>query len=397
MDRLKKLKSLILGFCFLLIIYLSMLQFGASLVKQRTDFSQSDETDWSLALSLPPHWSKLGYFNASITESEFRNLLNLETLADSIWGKWLAFELDSIELVKQTKHPSKLFKLALRPKLSSPVSTEPYRFWKTSRELSKSPLSSLKIVIDPAHIGGNWSFLETGSFGSGEQLSSEGFQNLRFANYLKSSLENLGIKVFLTRTTNQATTTFHPPHFHWQTKEEFHPYQLLKRKEIKWARKQAFVSIFEKQFRSQLVNQSLKPDLVIRVHAAFHLSKINHLNWMINSNSLHLQSSNFQEQDWKYDDLRFSWLLKVLADSVREEKNIVRSLQASLQAVVDYPQRGNKLYQSDRSLLLYQCPAISITLPQDTPAVVDENYNLPRQNLAKKIANSIKTYYTSHK
>jgi hypothetical protein len=130
----------------------------------------------------------------------------------------------------------------------------------------------MRIAIDPGHIGGEWAKMEARWFVIGQGTPvSEGDMTLRVANLLKPQLEAMGAQVSMVRSKNEPVTTLRPDSLRSlaldSSTAEDSPAALQSLAE------RLFYRTAEIHARAELVNRTLKPDLVIVAgyYPRFHL------------------------------------------------------------------------------------------------------------------------------
>lgn len=202
-----------------------------------------------------PDWPSLEDYQGTITASELLDLLeNVYTVGDT-WRQVISID-DTTATIQTSGEP---FVLKLRPEGEpEPEATNIRRYWGTGS------LESLHIAIDPGHIGGKYAEVEKRQFGRPEDKPvREGEMTLLTAIRLKPLLEAMGAKVSLVRTKNEPVTKKRSKYYLklYQDENPGVPKGLL----MPWAEKR-FYRRAEIVDRAKLVNEELKPDLVLCLH-----------------------------------------------------------------------------------------------------------------------------------
>jgi N-acetylmuramoyl-L-alanine amidase len=341
------------------------------------------------ALGEKPDWPKLEIYQHTVTRADFERLLSTVFTTDDAWKKWI--KIDESEALIHTGRvgPDEMFRLhfAAPGAAEAPIS----RHWKTGSQLPPAPpgkpLKGLHIAIDPGHIGGQWAQLEQRGLriGDGPPIR-EGDMTLSVAKLLKPRLESLGAKVSLVRETNEPVTRLRPQSL----------LALARKTSESNASPAALQSLAERLFyrtaeihaRAQVVNQSLKPDLVLCLH-------FNADAWgnplhptLVQRSHLHLLLNGaYTDEELALADQRFSLIEKLLSRSHEEEVSVASSVAdtfaetSGLPPFVYHP-GSNALPVKDhpylwiRNLLanrLYHCPVIFME-----PYVMNSSIDHPR-------------------
>ena len=304
-------------------------------------------TELALAqLGVPPDWSHLDRFQDTISRGTFLKRLETVYTTDDSWKKWI--EVSATEASFITAEDPFILRFAKSDK-NSPGSIWN---WKKRSELLPSrnlPLEGLIITIDPGHIGGEFAKIENRKLNyPNTPVIEEGTMTLRTAKYLKPLLENLGASVSLTRTKTEPVTPLRAKNF---------------------PDPQLFYRTAEIRARADLINNQIKPDLVICLHfngsGSPALSSGQHFHIIL--------PGAFHESEIAHDDERFEMLQRLLSGTIDEELPLAASIAASFEEETDLPAytyRTNHQFSTNldnnpflwaRNLLatrLYQCPII---------------------------------------
>ncbi|MGJ8644533.1 MAG: N-acetylmuramoyl-L-alanine amidase [Luteolibacter sp.] len=319
-----------------------------------------------------PDWSSLEAYQHTITRSDFEKLLTDIFTTDDTWRTFISLTDTSAAIRTSSDSTDPVFIL----RFSTPEKTLPApRTWKSKSELptppSGKPLANLHIAIDPGHIGGDWAKIEERWFkiGNGSPVA-EGDMTLRVAKILKPLLEEMGATVTLVRTTTDPVTPLRPSDLSSLAAETTgeDPASLRKFTE------KLFYRTAEIRARADLVNHTIKPDLVLCLH-------FNAAGWGDPANPTLVPSTHFHilvngaytEDEVRLADQRFA-LLEKLLQRTHEEEVLVGKTVANTFAEISKlpPYRYNSVGQNVRTIpdseylyarnllanRLYDCPVI---------------------------------------
>ena len=316
-----------------------------------------------------PDWSELDKFQETITRERFIELLaNIYAPGDAAVGLIAV----TPTMAKIQTAPGKSSYLLRFAKSATP----PARYWRPSSAIPKDsakPLAGVKIAIDPGHIGGKWAKMEERWFQIGDSKPiAEGDMTLRVAKLLKPRLESLGAQVWLTRSGSEPITSRRPDALRKLAVESLREkgdkatsFAITKESE------RLFYRTAEIRRRAVLVNDSIKPDLVLALH-------FNAEPWgnpakpsLLNKNHAHfLVTGGWSKKELSYEDQRFEMLVKLLNGSHAEEVAVSKALAKSTLAAASLPPyiyKGGEVrisgsdYIWARNLLanrLFECPVI---------------------------------------
>jgi hypothetical protein len=336
-------------------------------------------------LSDPPRWERLKQFQETITHDEFVSLLDSVYAPDYI--AWIQIAPRGVTIVENATNRFVL-RFAENAEARRPVP----RYWKSVTDLQQQddhePLSGLKIALDPGHLGGRWAKLEERWFQIGLSTPvTEGDLTLRIAQLLAPRLRALGADVVLVRSTPNPVTKLRPPELKAQAiaslldrgvvnvlRSYSGPADPNRELSVDWEAEKLFYRIGEIHSRAHLVNEELKPDLVLCLHFNAEpwgdpsqpvLVKTNHLHLLVNG--------AYNSAELAYDDQRFAMLIKLLNQVYPVELRCAEAVGRSMAAATGLPPYiyttpnatmvGKSGYVWARNLLanrLYECPVIYI-------------------------------------
>tara|TARA_B110000881_G_scaffold220847_1_gene247566 strand:+ start:8849 stop:10000 length:1152 start_codon:yes stop_codon:yes gene_type:complete len=294
-------------------------------------------------LGLPPDWSKLERFQETISRETF--LTRLETIytKDDSWKEWI--------LIDEESNLAAIGEFVLRFSRSDQPSPGAIFDWKARSALSPTralPLEGLHIALDPGHIGGDYAAIENREIKWGDVVIREGTMTLRTAELLRPMLEELGASVTLVRTKLEPVTL--------KAASDFSDARL-------------FYRTSEIRARARLINESIKPDLVICLHFNGTASKnpelFQHFHIILNG--------TYTAGELAHEDERFQMLQRLLSGTIEEEIPLARVVAGSFNQSIKlppyrYPEESRASQNISnhpnlwaRNLLanrLYQCPVI---------------------------------------
>lgn len=351
---------------------------------QAPDESEPVAREQDLAeLGLPPDWSGLDRFQETISLETF--LARLETIytKDDSWKEWISID--------RANNLASIGDFILRfAKTDQPAPGAIFN-WKTRSKLSPSrvlPLEGLHIAIDPGHIGGDYATIEKREVKRDNVVIREGTMTLHTAKLLQPMLENLGASVSLVRSKLEPVTE--------KTASDFPNPRL-------------FYRTSEIRARAKLVNESIKPDLVICLHFNGTSSRapelFQHFHIILNG--------TYTAGELAHEDERFQMLQRLLSGTIVEEIPLAREIAGSFNQVTDlpayrYPEESrtsqniaNHPNLWARNLLanrLYQCPVIFMEpyVMNSLPFIIrfKEDPKKIYQEYARAVADGITQYYS---
>ncbi|MBK1881574.1 N-acetylmuramoyl-L-alanine amidase [Luteolibacter pohnpeiensis] len=324
-------------------------------------------------LAKPPDWSQLNQFRDCISRNDFETLLSEVFTTSDSWKKFIQLEENSVEIAVDDFQPHGKITIPF----ADPAAVEkPTRFWRAATDLAPypdgKPLDGLKIAIDPGHIGGDWAKMEERWFvlGTGTPVM-EGNMTLTVAKLAKPLLEQLGAKVTLVRDKTEPVTSLRPEalmELARKSSPDAGP------EEIRKIAERLFYRTAEIRARADLVNDTIKPDLVLCLH--FNADAWGNPNQPTLTDHSHfhvLVNGAYNSDEVALADQRYAMLHKIF-QGIHREETLVGTTVASVFAErtglpayhysADSPnvrQVGQNPYLWARNLLanrLYDCPVI---------------------------------------
>lgn len=345
-------------------------------LRQPPKTSPPPEKKLPTALSVlgePPDWTELDAFQYTISRSEFETLLRYIFTADSIWQNYIFIHEDKAEILTTSDplEPPFVLHFAHAGKtLPTP------RHWKTTDSLPArepgKPLADLHIAIDPGHIGGEWAKIEGRWFQIGDaQPVTEGEMTLLVAKLLKPLLENMGAKVTLVRENSEPVTPLRPENL---TELAENDDSLTDPVSIQRFTEKLFYRTAEIRARAELVNQTIKPDLVLCLHFNADAWGDPSNPTLVPNNHFHvLLNGGYTADEIRLSDQRFAMLKKLLQRTHDEELIVGQTVAGTFAKISGLPPfiyhpGGTNFraipsspYLYARNLLanrLYDCPVI---------------------------------------
>ncbi len=327
-------------------------------------------------LGSKPKWSELDSFQQTMTQETFRTLLDKVYAPGGAWENVISFT-DNAAVIRTSPDKSP-YLLKFAP--DAPSVRAPILPWKSRRALpdrpTSKPLTGLKVAIDPGHIGGSWAKMEERWFQLGKTTPvTEGDMTLRVAKLLIPRLEALGAEVFLTRSKAAPTTGVRPSQLRKEAvaslREKGDP---ITKSSITKESERLFYRVSEIRRRAHLVNESIRPDLVLCLHFNAEAWGNERRPQLVNDNHLHfLVTGAWSKDELTLEDQRFDMLRKLLGRTFSEELPLADSLSramASATGLPPYVYRSSNVirvntnpYLWGRNLLanrLFNCPVVYV-------------------------------------
>jgi len=324
-------------------------------------------------LAEPPDWDSLEVFQNTITRAEFEWLLREVFTTSDFWQSFITIDEDQAVVRTRSAEHDEIFTLTFAPSAEAAVAIP--RIWRPGAKLPPAPkdrpLDGLHIAIDPGHIGGEWAKMEERWFSlNGEPPVTEGDMTLKVAKMLKPAIEKLGARITLVRDKPEPITPMRPEMLLEVAAEQTDtsPAALQRLAE------RLFYRTAEIRARAFVVNEAIKPDLVLCLH-------FNAEAWgdpakpkLVDQTHFHLLlNGGYTDSEVALADQRFAMLKKLLQRTHEEEALVGATIadvfaEASGLPPYTYPpnapnvrQVGGHLFLWARNLLanrLYDCPVI---------------------------------------
>lgn len=294
-------------------------------------------------LGLPPDWSQLERFQNTLSRETFLNRLQTIYTKGDTWKKWITID--------EEKNHATVGDFTLQFAKTDQAAPGSIYDWKKRATLSPSralPLEGLHIALDPGHIGGTYADIEDREYQWEDTTIQEGTMTLATAKILAPMLEKIGASVTLVRTKLAPVTT--------KSADDFtNPVLFYRTSEIR--------------ARAKLVNETIKPDLVVCLHFNGSASRTpesrQHFHIILNG--------TYAAEELAHEDERFQMLQRLLSGTITEEIPLAREVAGACNDILKLPPykyRSSSPYSQNlanhpnlwaRNLLanrLYQCPVI---------------------------------------
>jgi hypothetical protein len=338
-------------------------------------------------LGVSPDWTSLERYQETMTRVDFNRLLESVYCSRGVPEELIKID-DVSARILITKSPRAHFTLRFA---ESEMTRRPLvRRWITAQSLPpkkpSGPLSDIRIALDPGHIGGEWAKMEERWFQiNGNQPVQEGDMTLRVTQILAPRLQELGARVTLVRDKLKPLTSSRPGDFEKLAKkilkkggfahprEDFEgPADPEKEQTVRWQSEMLFYRHSEIRRRAEIVNNKLRPDLVLCLH-------FNAEAWgdpknpaLVETNHLHaLVNGAYLPTEFEFDDVRFEMIRRLLSRAYYEEIGLAEKLTEKLAAKTELPayeyitdnvtKVGPSGYVYARNLMatrLYTCPVV---------------------------------------
>jgi hypothetical protein len=338
-------------------------------------------------LADPPNWKLLEKYQRTITHDEFERLLWNVYCSHGVGDEFIRLDRDFACILKDRDAQTWF---TLRFANDERTHRSATRKWQTAQSLPRkrrtSPLSGLKIALDPGHIGGEWAKMEERWFRVGDAAPvEEGEMTLRVAKMLAPKLRALGARVSFVRDKTEPVTPLRPDDFKGAARailqaggtenprDDFTGRNdPLKEQTVRWQSEILFYRSSEIRQRAKVVNARLHPDLVLCLHFNAEAWGDERNPTFIDKNHLHLLvNGSYLESELAFDDERFEMVRRLLSRSYDEEIRIADTVAATMAKEMQLPpyqyttdnvaRVGTSGYVYARNLVatrLYQCPVV---------------------------------------
>jgi N-acetylmuramoyl-L-alanine amidase len=309
------------------------------------------------SLGEDPQWSDLDIFQETITRSEFTHFLStVYCPRPEWWSAWISIGEDKASIRKFPQQED-WYDLYFEKDAKKPSSSI------KAKSISQN-LHGLTIALDPGHIGGAWSAMEKRHFSlNDDQPVKEGDLALAVAKNLVPALKELGAIPVLVRKKAEPVTQNRPLHFRehaveWSQTVLGEDYNNTEKKNILIRERQEllFYRVDEIRARADIINHSIKPDLVISIH-------FNAAPWpdaekreLVGRNDHHiLVNGCYMGGELAYDDQRFELIWRLLNRWSVMEQNLAEALSHSFSQVTGLPTFS---YKGPNALKIGEVPGV---------------------------------------
>jgi hypothetical protein len=320
-------------------------------------------------LGNPPKWELLDPWQSKVTRDRFEYLLTKVYCPRKEWWKpWIVLEKTKARIRKQAGKDDWYHLTFCEKTKKSP-----------RPEGKRKSLYGLRIALDPGHIGGKYSEMEGRHFVIGKDAPvKEGDLSLKIARKLEKILIVLGAEVFLVRDKNEPVTSKQPKDFDKEAQKWIagRGLEKLKKEEkdklIKKRKEMLFYRVSEIHARARLVNEKIRPDLVVCLHLNASAWKDPEKKELGETNDFHvLVNGCYMGGELALDDQRFEMMLRMLSGWHALERELAEDVSVALAKATKLPAfsykgpNALKIGKVDgvwaRNLLanrLYRCPVV---------------------------------------
>lgn len=320
-----------------------------------------------------PDWSRLENYQGTIRKEQFEKLLSEQFSMGESWKSMVVLGDESAMIQKTSTGADGVYPLAFAKDGQEKVSK---RYWRKVSEMGTAPmgqpLAGVKIAIDPGHIGGAWAQMEERYLKFGDHAAiCEGDMTLTVGKMLKDRLEAFGASVTMVRRGNMPVTRLKPENLVELAKREL-PVGASAEMVTK-ASERLFYRTAEIRARAQLVNNTIKPDVVLCLH-------FNADGWGDSAQPVMVEHSHFHvlvhgayaENELVLEDQRLAMFEKLLSGSGDEEIELAKAIADHFSKATGLPAYQYGTNQAVRSVpgqpyvwvrnllanRLYECPVI---------------------------------------
>ncbi|MFC5051325.1 hypothetical protein ACFPK9_11970 [Rubritalea spongiae] len=329
-------------------------------------------------LGVEPNWLELDDYQYTMSKEEFQHLLTKVFTVGDYWEKWFSFEEEQVVIRTHAADEDREYRLAFK---NDVVEKQPSSYWKGRDSFiemnESSPLLGIKIAIDPGHIGGSYAQLEERQFvlAEGAPPIQEGNMTLTVASLLVEQLENLGASVTLLRVKNEPVNPFRPDDYLGYAKSKLEQKNaVLSGATLEREAAKLFYRNGEIRARALLVNEKIKPDLVLCIHFNAGAQPDPENPILLEDEHFHMiLNGAYTEGEVAHDDERFKMVLKIVQGVHQEEVGLAKAAAVSFAAEAELPPYqysanssravnvADNPYLWARNLLanrLYDCPVV---------------------------------------
>ena len=334
----------------------------------------SPPPDWLVTPGAPPpQWALLDAWQERITRADFERLLNDVLAERSTWFTHLEIAEDAVRIRTSTPRADAPWYTLRFARPEAPVSTPP-RYWRRLDELPPlrdpaKPLEGVHIAMDPGHLGGVWSVMEERHIEpGGPPPVKEGDITLRTAEIITPMLEALGARVSHVRSRPEPLTPLRWPQLMDEARASLRQsggdpdHEPAVEKEAQ----RLFYRTHEIRARAELINERLRPDLVLHLHfdadAGKGFSTGNHLHLLVHG--------MIDAGEFKLDDQRLDGLMRLVQRIPDTEIPLGAAVAKRMAAATGLPAHvyhsGARMVPGEpyvwiRNLLahrIYRCPVV---------------------------------------
>lgn len=290
-----------------------------------------------------PDWQVLDPFQAKLSKEYFEQALrNIYCPRTSWYENWIKIKEAEV-LIRKKKGGDEWYKLYF----SDQNQTVPREIEWADPDKNNS-LKGLRIALDPGHIGGRFSLMEGRHFSSnGHPPVKEGELALLVAKRLKEKLVGNGAKVVLLREKNEPVTSNRPGDFDQEAdlwvrekelnlKKKYEPGE--REKMLRKRREVLFYRISEIRARAKLVNEVVRPDLVICLHLNAAPWPSSEKQELVKRNDFHvLVNGCYMGGELSDDRQRFEMIYRLVNGWARTEQRVAECISRTFSGLTQLP------------------------------------------------------------
>jgi len=299
---------------------------GTTTESKQEDTVPSEYNKHLTDLAQSPNWKELEQYQHTITKEDFERELEEVYTINGKWKDWITTTEQSAMIRTSAADGSKLFELFFATEAKS---EKPAKFWRARDEIAvkdpEKPLLGLRIVIDPGHIGGEYSEVEERHFEYKEAPPvKEGDLTLKVAKMLGKQLEILGAQVMFTREYLMPVNPKRPKDYVSYVKAKIEAGAVntslgATPVSVERISEKMFYRAGEIRERAMHVNESYRPDLVLCLHfnaglKSEELYEDEHFHMIFNG--------AYMDGEVAKDDQRFTMLQRILQRIHPEEATL---------------------------------------------------------------------------
>ena len=287
-----------------------------------------------------PDWSRLDPYQGTMTRETFLSLLENVYAPGGAWKDFVDVSDDGAIIRTAPGRPPYQLRFAADGAPPAPIPST----WRSRSALQPpppgKPLAGLRIAIDPGHIGGSWAKVEERWFRIGNSAPvTEGDMTLKVAKLLVPRLTAMGAQVYLTRSKPAPVTNARPGQLRAAAVESLRDKgEAVNSHSVTKESERLFYRASEIRHRARLVNESIRPDLVLCLH-------FNAEDWgneknarLVAANHLHfLVTGSWGRKELEYEDQRLELFVKLLSRSFGEELRVTDAISRSMASATGLP------------------------------------------------------------
>ena len=287
------------------------------------------------SLGNPPKWGTLDPWQKTVTREQFQRLLaKVYCPRKEWWNPWIVLKKDKAR-IRKFVGKDQWYDLSFAENNQS----------LQIAQCNRKSMQELKIALDPGHIGGKYSQMEGRHFVIGKGVPvKEGELSLQVAKKLEVILTGLGAEVFLLRAKCEPVTSKRPKDFTKESEAWINGRGLkdLKQEEqdklIKKRKEMLFYRVSEIQARAKLVNEKIRPDLVVCLHLNASAWKDPEKKELGEANDFHvLVNGCYMGGELALDDQRFEMMLRLLNGWNVLEQKLAEDMSLALAKATKLP------------------------------------------------------------